>query len=338
MLGNLDAATGDALRSFHDALDHAQQSLQRDEERLSATAQLLSNLTLEVDCLKADIAPNSPTRQRREALQAEKLKLLHHTRHQREAIAETAAHIQHMKEPRAKLTERVAALRADVKALRRQYGLRAAQVHTFIAQFLQPQNSLESLRCQLAQLQQARASEAEHVSACRRRLEERKADLAALKDTHRFNGITNPNGDVTAGNGKPPGSPGNAEAAAVYAPALGGNGEQLNDKNQDCAASVLLHSEPEKRSEMVRRRSKQLAAHKDAEIQQAAEQERLESLRVDLKRQVLLLCKEIEGADAAQQREQKAFHDALDNAASGAGEDVHRLCQRCNSDLFQGFL
>ncbi|AYU81334.1 hypothetical protein LdCL_310020700 [Leishmania donovani] len=337
MLGNLDAAAGDALRSFHDALDQAQQSLQRDEGRLRATAQLLSDLTLEVDCLKADSAPNSATRQRREALQAEKLKMLHHTRHQREAITATAAHIQHLKEPRVKLTERVDTLKADVKALRRQYGLRAAQVHAFIAQFLQPQNSLENLRCQLAQLQQGRVSQAEALRASTRHLEELKAELAALKAAGRFDTTTDPNGDSTAGNDQPLGAKRDHEAAAASGLASDGNGEELNAEGDECTGSVPLLSEADRRSEARRRRSEQAAAHKAAETQQAAEQARLEALRVDLKRQVLLLCQEIEGADAAQQREQKAYHDALNDAASGAGGGVLRQCQRCACDLFDGF-
>lgn len=338
MLGNLDAATGDALRSFHDALDQAQQSLQRDEERLSATAQLLGDLTLEVDCLKADSAPNSATRQRREALQAEKLKISHHTRHQREAIAATAAHIQHLKEPRTRLTERADALKADVKALRRQYGLRAAQVHAFIAQFLQPQNSLENLRCQLAQLQQRRASQAEGLTASKRHLEEQKAELAALIAADRLDAPTDPNGNATAGHGQPLGTKGNQEAAAVSALASDGNGEALNAEDKERAACVPLLSEEDRLSEATRRRSEQVAARKTAETQQAAEQARLEDLRVDLKRQVLLLCQEIEGADAAQQREQKAYHNALNDAASGAGGGVLRQCQRCTCDLFDGFV
>ncbi|CAJ1032849.1 hypothetical protein NXY56_005397 [Leishmania guyanensis] len=337
MLGSLDVTTGDALRSFHDALDQAQQSLQRDEKRLSATVQLLSDLTLEVDHLKAERAPSSATCQRREALQAEKVKALQHTRHQREAIAATADHIQHLQAPRLKLTKRVDALKIDVKVLRRQYGLRAAQVHAFIAQFLQPQNSLENLRCQLAQLQQERATQAEAVKMAQRRLEEQKADLAALEAADRLGTTSDSNGGAIAGNGKAPRTKSGDEAAAVLTLATDGNDVQLDAADEECAADVPLFTEAERRAEATRRRSAQVAAHKSAETQQVEERTRLEALRVDLKRQVLLLCQEIEEADAAQQQEQKAYHDALNGAVGEADGGVLRQCKRCSCDLFGGF-
>ncbi|KAG5471354.1 hypothetical protein LSCM1_01438 [Leishmania martiniquensis] len=323
MLGSLDAATGDALRSFHDALDQAQQSLQRDSERCSVTAQLLRDLTVELDCLKAGSAPNSAARQRREALQAEKLKMLHHTRHQREAIAATAAHIQHLQEPRVTLTEQVDVLKGDVTALRRQYGLRAAQVHAFIAQFLQPQNNLEQLRCQLAQLQQGRAAQAEAVKAVKQRLQEKKMDLAALEAPDKLDATVRPNGGAASCNRNPS--------------SIKRDEGQPNEKAEDCAATALL-TEADRRAEVTRRRSEQMAAHNAAEMQQSAERARLETLRVDLKRQVLMLCHEIEEVDAAQQREQKVYHDALDDAASGSGTGALQKCQRCARDLFGGFL
>ncbi|KAG5471671.1 hypothetical protein LSCM4_03223 [Leishmania orientalis] len=336
MLGSLDAATGDALRSFQNALDRAQQLLQRDDERFKATAQLLRDLTIEVDCLKADSAPHSITRQRREALQAEKLKMLHHTRHQREAIAETAAHIQHLQEPRVRLSEQVDALKGDVKALRRQYGLRAAQVHAFIAQFLQPQNNLENLRFQLAQLQQGRVAQAESVKAAKRLLEERKTDLAALQAAGRVDATVCPNVGVTACNRHSSPVKGGNNGSAVSTLATGSDEEQRSDESEECAATTLL-TEAERRAEAARRRSEQVAAHKAAEMQQGAEEARLEALRANLRRQVLLLCQEIEEVDAAQQREQKAYHDALNDAASGSGAGLHQQCQRCTRDLFDGF-
>ncbi|KAG5497598.1 hypothetical protein JKF63_03863 [Porcisia hertigi] len=338
MLSHLDASTGDALRSFQDALNQAQQSLQRDEKRLSATTQLLSDLTIEVDALKAHNAPNSATRQRREALLAEKIKMSHQTRHQREAIAAMAAHISHLKSPGAKLTEQVSALKGDVRALRRQYGQRAAQVHAYITSFLQPHNSLENLRCQISLLQQERVSQAEALRTATQRLEERKADLAALVASVRMDATSCP---TVNSSGPPEPRPSqtnaNPDTAALSTLHTDPRGEQLYAEEEVCTLIIPTATEEDRLAEAMRQRSAQLDAHKSVETQHDAERTTLEALRVDLKQQVLLLCQEIEQADAAQQRDQKVYLDTLNDAASGSVKGVPPQCRRCSRDLYRGF-
>lgn len=342
MLGNLDAVTGDALRSFHDALNHAQQALQRDQQRLSETTELVRALTEEVDALQAASAPNSAARLRCEALESEQAKMTHQARHQRESITTLAQHIERLQEPRRKVQERVAALREEVKRLRRQYGVRAAQVHTYVAQFLQPQNSLDSLRQQLAQLQQRRLAGEDALEAAKAALTAQQEELESLR-------VVGP-ADVTKGHGAAEAmEPQDADAArgewghsAAYHTAQNRNEEASSPGS--CLAAATAHCQPrtdaEERAELLQRRAQQEAHHRATAEQESAERAALESMRAELKRQVLHLCQAIEAADVAQQQEQKSYHDALNEAeteATSRGGSAGVQCQHCHGDLLAGF-
>ncbi|KAK7201568.1 hypothetical protein NESM_000221200 [Novymonas esmeraldas] len=338
MLGCLDAVTGDALRSFHEALHQAQTSLQRDEERLYTTSQVLQTLVLEVEQLKAASAPSSPDSQRREALQAEKMKLSYQTRNQRDSIAANAEHIQRLKEPRVALTETVNDLRLNVKALRRQYAQRAAQVHSFLAQFLHPQNTLDSLRRQLAQLQEGRAASTAAVADARKRLHQQQTELDALlsvsvgKEAPHTESCEAQNDETATINISSGGGDTGATAAGIS--------HHVRSCGDDTVDKAPL-SAAEQYAEATRRRSAQVEAQSIAAAAQAADEARLQQARAELKETVWLLCHAIEDVDAAQQREQKTYRDALNSAVSGAdgvgGAGVLQRCCRCNNDLFDGF-
>jgi uncharacterized coiled-coil protein SlyX len=336
MLENLDAATDAALQSFSEALAEAQRTLQQDQAHLDRTACLLRELSGNNNALRTGKVHNMQELQRLEALRAEKAKLIRQTEHKRDNVQSCVLHMQQLKQPRLQLISEVERRRREVKALRQQYCTRAAQVHGYVAQFLDPQNSLVNLRSQLVRMQHQRKEGEAAVQQLKERLLELQKAAAELNGEKQSELLTNeyelacrPEAQERNHGGHGDSPPAPLDTAAREA-----------EEDADSAAIVTAGcatkeaTEAERLAALTAQRAEQQTAFASAQCQYTQEETVLQQRREELKQRVLQLCGEIEEADAAQQAEQKSYHDRLNAAASSA---ISRVCVCCCGDLLFGF-
>lgn len=332
MLQSLDLAAADALRTFSEALAQAQQTLHQDQARLAHTAEVLQTLTEENGNLRAGKVHNTQEQQRLDALRTEKAKLRRQIEHKRDNVQACLTHMQELKQPRLELVREVEGQRQDLKALRKQYCIRAAQIHAYVAQFLAPQNSLASLRRQLARVTNQRREGEEAVQQVKENLELLQNEVAALKADGR-EALSAKSQKAADGLDAPPikkGGP--SETAQQYDNTERECKEDNMDDNDDGVVAVLTDAEEFQR--LAAQRAEQQAAFATARLQYEEEEAQLQRRRGALKQLVLELCGKIEAADTAQQEEQKSYHDALNGAVSSG---ANKRCQCCNGDLLLEF-
>ncbi|KPA78906.1 hypothetical protein ABB37_05970 [Leptomonas pyrrhocoris] len=336
MLQNLDDITKDALHSFSDALAQAQQTLQQDQARLDSTAELLHALSHENNELRTRKVHNTQELQRLNALRAEKAKLTRQTQHKRANVQSCLAHMQQLKEPRLALMTEVERQRRDVMALRKHYCTRAAQVHGYVTHLLAPQNSLESLRRQLAQVQGQRQEGEAAVEQLREKLAELQREATAFRAARQSWQAEDQGGEAcTAEDEKE--RAGKHVHSCFPCAALGGDAateEMAKDSIRAATSRTTPLTEADKLQSLTAQRAAQQATITASQLQYTQEEAELQRCRAELKQLVLQLCGDIEGADAAQQEEQKSYHDAL-NTAVGVG--ARRTCASCHRDFLQDF-
>ncbi|KPI87238.1 hypothetical protein ABL78_3675 [Leptomonas seymouri] len=317
MLQSLDGAASDALQCFFGALAQAQQTLQQDLDRLGSTAQMLQILSDENNELRTGKVHNTQELQRLGALRAEKAKLTRQTQHKQVNMQSCLAHTQHLKGPRLALVDAVEGQRRDVKALQKQYCVRAAQLHAYVAQLLAPQNSLENLRRQLVQMCDQREAGEAAVRQLKQKLEELQMEVTAL------NTVT----QAWATESEEAGSPErreNGEGRAGYP-----SPHTASESDAGAPRAAVLR-DAERMQILTAKRAEQQTTSTARQLQYMQEEAGLQQHRKELKELVLRLCRDIEVADALQQEEQRRFHDAL-NAAASSG--APRVCMSCSGDL-----
>ncbi|CCW65156.1 unnamed protein product [Phytomonas sp. EM1] len=324
MLQHQDANAVAALQGFAEALHQSQQSLQKEEMRLAESMRSLETLLNQNEKLRREKVNNPHEEQRLEALRREKLKLLQLIHQQRGTIEEETQHIEALRAPRLKAEEAVKAKRQELIDLRRQYVLRATQVHASVAQVCSPQQSLTHLE----EVLQQRRREADLLTGP---LEEARRRHSELTEELRVLRALQPTAPAESGEGArgveeesgrdiPPGE------EAVWGEGWEGAAHLMSSKG------VRWLSPGELETQLQTQRQAHANLEDEFQRQQHAMRRRCEELKASVRH----LCEQIEVVDATQQDAHRSLDQSLNDAESAAGGVI--ACKRCAADVVSWFL
>lgn len=298
MLPHTDSGTVGVIRGFTDAIQHAQQELQNEENRLLQSGLAMQEVQKRVDALRqAEQGGPLDIRKRLEALRAERVKLQHSLHTQREHIRGTDDYLTSLRAPRLAMKDRAQQLHATIRSLSRQYVMQAANAHSAnLAPCLLPD------RCTIAQQQELLSGKRAERDRLREALEETRRRCIAAQENVRM---------LTAES-----STGIAVASSPDAVGVAQTCDPMDSGNDITKVNNGAHDLQRKRDRL----QGLVAACGRA--------------RDDLRERVRALCTAVEHADTEQQSQQKLMRAAMNDAGDGAGSIG---CLQCGSDIMLGF-
>ncbi|RNF26244.1 uncharacterized protein Tco025E_01460 [Trypanosoma conorhini] len=298
MLGALDHTATDALQSFHDALQRAQQALQQEELRLAQLTQTVRQQQ-ESNGARRD-AIRSQQQQRLEALRREIMRVRSHVERQKEEAEAQQQHVEAVRRPRQETEAESRAQKKSLEQLQRQYLANSVAVHAELLQWWQPQNSLTSLEAQAAR-------KAEEVAALQ------GAVQALQQQLHEYTGEQHAPRTETSLQGHVQGA---RDEAAAVAPGTACGDDAVS--SSACLEQQLLQQR-EAREAFTRHSTDALTLRRGE----------VERLKTRLKQ----LCADVEAADAAQQVAQQEFHSALNQQS-----EARLRCGGCGKEIVDSFV
>ncbi|EKF38163.1 hypothetical protein MOQ_001632 [Trypanosoma cruzi marinkellei] len=306
MLGALDHTTTDALHSFHDALQRAQQALQQEELRLAQLTQTVRQQQ-ESNQSKRDVI-RSQQQPRLEALRQEIMRVRSLLERQKEEAEAQQQHVEAVRRPRRDAEAESQAHKTSLQQLQRQYLANSVAVHAELLQWWQPQNSLMSLEAQVARKEKEAAALQMDVQTLQEKLREYTGEHTLGTE------------NSTAETAKDKRDGGTYMAHADEEKEVT-NGKENNDEKRNSPAWLeqKLLQQREERETFVRHSTET----------QTLRREDVELLKTRLKQ----LCVDVEAADAAQQTAQQEFHSALNQQS-----DTRSLCGVCGKEIVCSFV